>query len=71
MKITHTVFKNSDIVAACSPARIKTIELIASDVGNYRFNTGRVPNPNYIVINMDEPYIDEIIAVLKQHGHWD
>jgi len=24
----------------------------------------------YTVINMDESYIDEIIAILKNNGHW-
>lgn len=25
----------------------------------------------YIVVNMDEPYIEEVIEVLKRNGHWD
>lgn len=36
-----------------------------------REEVGKKPYNNYIVINTDEPYIDEIIAVMKKHGHWD
>lgn len=24
----------------------------------------------YLVINTDEPYADEVIEILKRHGHW-
>lgn len=24
----------------------------------------------YIVINMDEPYADEVIEIMKRNGHW-
>ena len=25
---------------------------------------------SYIVINTDESYIDEVVEILKRHGHW-
>lgn len=25
---------------------------------------------NYVVINLDEPYIDEIIEIMRRNGHW-
>ncbi|WP_203362424.1 hypothetical protein [Bacillus sp. REN10] len=31
---------------------------------------GKKPYNSHIVINTDEPYIDEIIAVMKKHGHF-
>lgn len=24
----------------------------------------------YLVINTDEPYADEVIEIMKRHGHW-
>lgn len=24
----------------------------------------------YLVVNTDEPYADEVIEILKRHGHW-
>ncbi|WIT26935.1 hypothetical protein [Bacillus phage SPbetaL1] len=26
---------------------------------------------NYVVINQDEPYIDEVTDIMKKHGHWE
>lgn len=40
------------------------------DIKAGRLADGKDPSPEYIVINTDEPYIDEIINVLKRHGHW-
>ena len=36
---------------------------------NRRANEQTVDN-EYLVINTDEPYRDEIIDVLKRNGHW-
>ncbi|MCY9259141.1 hypothetical protein MOF13_08555 [Bacillus spizizenii] len=26
---------------------------------------------NYVVINRDEPYINEVTDIMKKHGHWE
>ncbi|MGR0121322.1 hypothetical protein [Bacillus halotolerans] len=26
---------------------------------------------NYVVINQDEPYINEVTDIMKKHGHWE
>ena len=36
-----------------------------------RESEGKKPFNSYIVINTDEPYIDEIIEVMKRHGHFE
>jgi chemotaxis regulatin CheY-phosphate phosphatase CheZ len=30
-----------------------------------------VQDKRYIVINMDEPYAEEVTEIMKKHGHWD
>jgi len=35
-----------------------------------RVKDGKHPFNNYVVINLDEPYIDEIVEIMKRHGHW-
>lgn len=35
-----------------------------------RVSDGKKPFNNYVVINLDEPYIDEIVAIMKRNGHW-
>lgn len=36
-----------------------------------RFEDGKKPYNSYIVNNTDEPYIGEIVDVMKKHGKWD
>ncbi len=36
-----------------------------------REKDGKKPYNSYIVINTDEPYINEIKEVMKKHGHWE
>lgn len=43
---------------------------ISRDIVEIRESEGKEPYPEYIVINTDEPYIQEIIDVLKKHNHW-
>ncbi|MCY9166761.1 hypothetical protein [Bacillus atrophaeus] len=26
---------------------------------------------NYVVINQDEPYINEVTDIMRKHGHWE
>jgi hypothetical protein len=35
-----------------------------------RVKEGKHPYNNYVVINLDEPYIDEIVEIMKRNGHW-
>jgi len=71
----YTVVNESDIKKYV-PANVKeTFEHIVDLVGIHieagRTEDGKKPFNNYIVINLDEPYIGEIIEVMKRHGHWD
>ncbi|MBR0602809.1 hypothetical protein HF695_10800 [Bacillus safensis] len=36
-----------------------------------RKKDGKKPSNNYVIINQDEPYIHEIIDVMKRNGHWE
>lgn len=36
-----------------------------------RVNDGKSPNNKYAVINLDEPYSNEIIEIMKKYGHWE
>jgi hypothetical protein len=43
---------------------------VADWIEDGRKMDGKPPFNNYVVINLDEPYIDEIIEIMKRHGHW-
>lgn len=43
---------------------------VAGWIEDGRQKEGKHPFNNYVVINLDEPYIDEVIEIMKRHGHW-
>lgn len=36
-----------------------------------REREGKKPFNSYIIINTDEPYVNEVIEIMKRNGHWD
>lgn len=41
------------------------------DIEDGRRADGKNPCNEYIVINTDEPYANEVIEILKKYGHWE
>lgn len=64
----YTVFKNEDLKQL--PLTIQTqIQLAGDMIVHNRVGEGK-PENIYLVINTDESYADEVIEILKLHGHW-
>lgn len=42
------------------------------DIDKGRKEDGKLPasNNSYVVVNIDEPYANEVIEIMKRHGHW-
>lgn len=47
------------------------LDHVQGNIEHGREEDGKKPFNNYIVINIDEPYINDIVAVLEDNGHWD
>jgi len=47
------------------------LDRVLGEVESKRYDEGKEPYNSYIVINTDEPYINEIIEVMKRHGHFE
>lgn len=43
---------------------------VLDQIEDGRIKDGKNPYNNYVVINLDEPYIYEIIEIMKRNGHW-
>lgn len=68
MKMKYTIIKNSDIERL--PLAEKGYLGVALNwINNKRFIEGKKEN-KYIMINVDEPYAEEVIEIMKRHGHW-
>lgn len=47
------------------------LDHVQGNIEHGREEDGKKPFNSYIVINIDEPYINDIVAVLEANGHWD
>ncbi|WNF36437.1 hypothetical protein RJD24_18745 [Bacillaceae bacterium IKA-2] len=48
----------------------RAIENVIIDIEIGRVKDGKQPFNSYIVINVDEPYVNEIVEIMKRHGHF-
>ena len=65
------VFKIEDYVKYVnSSIKAALLQNDFEDIAAGRKADGKAPYPEYIVINMDEPYAPEVIEIMKRHGHW-
>jgi len=66
------VVKRTDVSEFLPPVLEDQFEdiLRAIDVNQVVQQVTPASTKTYLVINTDEPYADEVIAILKRHGHW-
>ena len=65
------VWKLEDVLAVCTPAELQKLDTIVDRMIHKKQAEGRDTVSRYIVVNLDEPYADEVRDVLKKHGDWD
>lgn len=53
-----------------SPFKFAMLQNDLQDIQEGRREYGRNPEPEYIVVNTDEPYFPEIKDILEKNGHW-
>lgn len=69
MKDKFIVIKKEDAVNYLSPRGILDLTAVLCTINSVRQSEGKKQN-TYLVINTDEEYADDIIDILKAHGHW-
>ncbi|WP_054704631.1 hypothetical protein [Bacillus sp. JCM 19041] len=69
-----TVINENDVEKYSSEPWISkmnsALDDVLFDVERGRRKDGKEPFNSYLVINLDEPYADEVIEILKRNGHW-
>lgn len=70
MEMKFTVLKNEDIKKYVPKSIASGLEDIQIEIEEGRKADGKKIDNTYLVINTDEPYADEVIDILKRHGHW-
>ncbi|MED4990130.1 hypothetical protein [Parageobacillus toebii] len=71
----YTIINERDLKKYVHPEKLdrfyELLNDVLGDIEDGREADGKKPYNCYIVINVDEPYVNEIIEVMKRHGHWD
>jgi hypothetical protein len=68
MEMKYTVIKNEDLLSLPKGDLWKLkLENITDMIDVHK---ERETSNTYIVINTDEPYVEEVISIMKKHGHW-
>jgi CRISPR/Cas system-associated protein Cas10 (large subunit of type III CRISPR-Cas system) len=62
---THIVMKRDDVKELDLITSIKLDSALRA-LEEVRKDKGKEPNPSYIVVNLDEPYADTIMGIIKQ-----
>jgi len=66
----YIVLKTEDVEKYGWETQKMYLRDLCEEINKGRIEEGKKLN-SYIVINMDEPYINEVIEILKRHGHWE
>ncbi|MDF2615434.1 MAG: hypothetical protein K0Q47_89 [Sedimentibacter sp.] len=70
-KRKFVVLKIADLLKYInSPFKLAMLENDMLDIVEGRKKDGKNPENEYIIINTDEPYANEVIEILKKNGHW-
>ena len=65
------VLKEEDIHKYAFAHEQEQLKNITNNIKDKKFCvTGIDPNHEYLVINTDEPYANEVIEILKRYGHF-
>jgi hypothetical protein len=65
------VIKEEDTEKYLNPFMQNMIGIILGKIYEGRKRDKRQPENEYIVINTDELYADEVIEILRKNGHWE
>jgi len=66
----HVVLKIEDVEKYLHDYQRNELAEMCGDIEYGRKRNGENVDNEYLVINTDEPYADEVIEILKKNGHW-
>lgn len=73
-KITHTVIEHEDLIKYADPFDLQDLSLVwdkvSGDIERGREVEGKSAWNQYIIVNIDEPFTDEVIDILKKNNKW-
>lgn len=70
-KRKFVVLKIEDLIKYVkSSFKLAMLDNDMEDIRKGREADGKKPVNEYLVVNLDEPYAQEVIKIMKRNGHW-
>lgn len=70
MEMKFTVIKNADIEEYLDEGEKSVLSSLFWKIGGLRKSDGKVAEQPHIVISTDESYLQRVVDILKENGHW-
>lgn len=67
MKDKFGVLKIEDVLKVSTESELLVLDGIVRKIGIMRKEEGRNHDPHYYVVNIDEPYAEEVLKLIKKH----
>ena len=71
MEMKYTIIKNEDVNKHLDDRDKSELSRILWKIEQGRYEEGKEASNTYIMINTDEPYVNEVIEIMKSNGQWD
>lgn len=71
MNDKFVVIKRSDIDKYLTDTSKDIFNYHLQEIEMGRMNDDKTPFNFYLVINQNEPYANEVMEIMKRHGHWE
>lgn len=66
----YIVLKRTAVDYVLDESQKSVLQEITRAIDSVHAATGKPPN-RYAVVNLDEPYANEVIEIMRRHGHWE
>ncbi|OKP95114.1 hypothetical protein A3849_27835 [Paenibacillus sp. P46E] len=70
MEMKFTVIKNADIEEYLDEGEKSDLSRLLWKIGRLRKLDGKVAEQTHLVISTDESYVQKVVDILKENGHW-
>lgn len=59
--------KIDDVKKYCSEESKRALDKVVLEISTGRIEDGKNPDNHYLIVNMDEPYVDEVKSIIEKH----
>jgi len=67
VRMKFAVLKIDDVRKYCSEESKRDLDKVVLEITTGRMEDGKNPDNHYLIVNIDEPYADEVKSIIEKH----